>query len=169
MSVVGGDVDVGAIGAAISSQEWFTISGTDIGKRRVWLGKDPRVFRGTIPLSSRARSFRHLLALSAQMAEDADVGRIVLSNSHPEFVLYRISERLGLPAHPSWAEWFWAALQQNERVQSLDGLGCRPIAITGNKNEFLEWIGKALRERAIQIPSQTGAIRWRAFGAFNPD
>jgi hypothetical protein len=34
----------------------------------------------------------------------------------------------------------------------LSGLNCAPVAIQGTKNEFLEWIGAALKEGQIQIP-----------------
>ena len=81
-----------------------------------------------------------------------DVGRIILSDDDPEFVLYRISQRLGLPVHPSWASWFWSVLQQKQRIQPLDGLGYRPIAVVGSKEEFLEWIGEAVKEKTIEIP-----------------
>ena len=93
-----------------------------------------------------------LVALSAQMADDTDVGRIILSRGNPEFVLYRISQRLGLPVDPSWASWFWSALIREKRVQPLNGLGYRPIAVAGMKAEFLQWIGAAVRERIIEIP-----------------
>ena len=106
VSVFGNDVDIGAIWAAIAGQEWMTVFGPGLAQRRVSLGKDPRVFRGTVTVAGRSRSVRHLVALSAQMADDTDVGRIILSQGDPEFVLYRISQRLGLPAHPSWAKWF---------------------------------------------------------------
>jgi hypothetical protein len=110
VSVFGNDVDIGAIWAAIAGQERLTVCGPGLAERRVSLGKDPRVYRGTLTVASRRRSVRHLVALSAQMADDSDVGRIILSRGNPEFVLYRISQRLGLPVHPTWASWFWSAL-----------------------------------------------------------
>ena len=39
VSVVGSDVDIGAIWAAITGQEWFTISRPEVSERRVTLGK----------------------------------------------------------------------------------------------------------------------------------
>ena len=48
VSVFGNDVDIGAIWAGLAGQEWVTVSGPDLAQRRVTLGKDPRVFRGTI-------------------------------------------------------------------------------------------------------------------------
>src|SRR6202451_4821692 len=128
VSVFGNDVDIGAIWAGLAGQEWVTVSCPALAQRRVTLGKDPRVFRGTIAVAGRSRSVRHLMALSAQMADDTDVGRVIVSRGDPEFVLYRISQRLGLPVHPSWAKWFWAVLTQHKRTKPLDGLGYQPIA-----------------------------------------
>ena len=141
VSVFGSDVDIGAIWAAIAGQEWLTVCGPDLAERRVSLGKDPRVYRGTLTVAGRSRNVRHLVALSAQMADDTDVGRIILSQRNPEFVLYRISQRLGLPVHPTWASWFWNTLVQERRIQPLDGLGYQPLAVAGTRDEFLQWIG----------------------------
>ena len=163
ISVFGSDVDIGAIWAAIAGQELLTVSGPGLQQRRVSLGKDPRVFRGTIAVAGRSRSVRHLMALSAQMADDTDVGRVIVSRGDPEFVLYRISQRLGLPVHPSWAKWFWAVLKQHKRTKPLDGLGYEPVAVAGTKQEFLEWIGDAVKEKVIEIPDENDSIRWKSF------
>ena len=162
VSVFGNDVDIGAIWAAIAGQEWLTVSGPGLTKRRVSLGKDPRVLRGTVAVAGRSRSVRHLMALSAQMADDTDVGRIILSQGSPEFVLYRISQRLGLPVHPTWANWFWSALVQQKRTQPLDGLGYRPLAVSGTKDEFLQWIGTAVKDGEIEIPEGDKSIHWNS-------
>ena len=156
------DVDIGAIWAAIAGQEWLTVSGPGLAQRRVSLGKDPRVLRGTVTVAGRTRSVRHLVALSSQMADDTDVGRIILSQGNPEFVLYRISQRLGLPVHPTWANWFWSTLVQQKRTQQLDGLGYRPIAVTGSKEEFLQWIGTAVKTKAIEIPEEGISVDWKS-------
>ena len=161
VSVLGNDVDIGAIWAAIAGQEWLTVCGPGLSERRVSLGKDPRVYRGTLTVASRSRSVRHLVAISAQMADDTDVGRIILSRGNPEFVLYRISQRLGLPVHPTWASWFWSALVQRGRIQPLNGLGYRPLAVAGTKEEFLQWIGTAVKEGVIEIP-EGKSVQWQS-------
>jgi len=164
VSVFGSDVDIGAIWAAIAGQESMTVCGPGLAERRVSLGKDPRVYRGTLTVAGRSRNVRHLVALSAQMADDTDVGRIILSQRNPEFVLYRISQRLGLPVHPTWASWFWSALVREKRVQSLDGLGYRPLAVAGTKEEFLQWIGTAVKEGVIGIP-ENNPVQWQSLTA----
>jgi hypothetical protein len=103
------------------------------------------------------------MALSSQMADDTDVGRIILSQGNPEFVLYRISQRLGLPVHPTWANWFWSVLVQQKRTQPLDALGYRPLAVAGTKEEFLQWIGTAVKQNAIEIPDEGSTVDWKSF------
>jgi len=169
VSVFGSDVDIGAIWAAIAGQEWMTVCGPGLAERRVSLGKDPRVYRGTLTVASRSRSVRHLVALSAQMADDTDVGRIILSRGNPEFVLCRISQRLGLPVHPTWASWFWRELVQQGRIQPLNGLGYRPLAVAGTKDEFLKWIGMAVKEKEIEIPEDGTSVHWKPFPANSLD
>ena len=163
VSVFGNDVDIGAIWAAIASQEWLTVSGPGLAQRRVSLGKDPRVFRGTVTVAGRSRTVSHLMALSTQIADETDVGRIILSRGDPEFVLYRISQRLGLPVHPTWANWFWSVLTQRKRMHPLDGLGYRPLAVAGTKDEFLQWIGTAVKQKTIDIPEEEDSINWGSF------
>src|SRR6202047_2853231 len=168
VSVFGNDVDIGAIWAGLAGQEWVTVSGPDLAQRRVTLGKDPRVFRGDIAVAGRSRSVRHLVALSAQVADEGDVGRVILSDDDPDFVLYRISQRLRRLGAPSCASWFWSKLQQKQRIQPLDGIGYRPIAVVGSKDEFLEWIGEAVKDKTIEIPDYCGAIPRQPFNAARP-
>ena len=81
-----------------------------------------------------------------------------MSDDDPEFVLYRISQRLGSPVHPSWASWFWSMLQQKQRIQPLDGLWIPANAVVGSKDEFLEWIGEAVKDKTIVDPDDGGRI-----------
>jgi hypothetical protein len=56
-------------------------------------------------------------------------------------------------------------LKQHKRTKPLDGLGYQPIAIAGTKQEFLEWIGDAVKEKVIEIPDENDSIRWKPFRA----
>ena len=56
-------------------------------------------------------------------------------------------------------------LEQKQRIQPLDGLGYRPIAVVGSKEEFLEWIGEAVKDKTIEIPDDGGSIPWQSFSA----
>src|SRR3990172_4253865 len=164
ISVVGGDSDIGAIGAAIHEQSFFTMRGPGIDPVTATLGEGAQCFRGTISIVGR-KPIRHLVAISAEMAQtrpgaDPEGKRTVLCDDDSIFVLYRVAQRFGLPAVPDWADWFKEELSRREAIKPLVGLGCSPVLVTGAKKMFLKWIGKALRQRRIQFPESNGPVCW---------
>jgi hypothetical protein len=48
----------------------------------------------------------------------------------------------------------------------LLGLGCSPVLVKGNRQTFLKWIGRALRECLIRIPAENGSISWKLPSTF---
>jgi hypothetical protein len=40
------------------------------------------------------------------------------------------------------------------------GIGCNPVLIKGNKDQFLSWLSDGLWSGSIQLPAETGPIRW---------
>jgi len=104
--------------------------------------------------------------VSAQLAKtkpgaDREGARTILCDDDPVFVLYRVAYRYGLPAVPEWAPWFMRELNQRKAITPLLGLGCSPLLVKGNKQTFLKWIGRALRERLIRMPGENGSISWK--------
>ena len=115
ISVLGGDSDVGAIWAAVIEQNHFTVEAPGIEQFTAGLGEDAKCFRGTITIAGR-KPIRHLVAISAELAKTlpgADPGgkRTILCDNDPTFVLYRLSQRFGLPVVPEWATWFQRGTQ----------------------------------------------------------
>ena len=164
ISVLGGDSDTGAIGAAIHEQSLFTVSGPVIEPMTVTLGEGAQCFRGTISIAGR-KPIRHLVAVSGEMAQtrpgaDLEGNRTVLCDDDPLFVLYRLAQRFGLPVLPEWADWFKEELNRREEIKPLVGLGCSPVLVGGTKKQFLKWIGRALRQRHIPFPECNGPVRW---------
>jgi len=86
---------------------------------------------------------------------DREGARTILCDDDPVFVLYRVASRYGLPVAPEWAPWFMRELNQRKAITPLLGLGCSPVLVRGNKQTFLRWIGRALRERLIRILQRT--------------
>jgi hypothetical protein len=164
ISVLGGDSDIGAIGAAIHEQSLFTVRGPGIDAVTATLGEGAQCFRGTISIAGR-KPIRHLVAISAEMAQtrpgaDPEGKRTVLCDDDPAFVLYRVGQRFGLPVVPEWADWFKEELCRREAIKPLVGLGCSPVLVSGTKKVFLKWIGRALRQRRTQFPECNGSVRW---------
>jgi len=171
VSMIGGDAEIGAVWAAVTEGALFHIQlpgGTPIAAS---LGLEAQCFRGSVAVPGRKRPARHLVAVSAELAKtkpgaDREGARTILCGDDPMFMLYRVASRYGLPVVPEWAPWFMRALNQRKAITPLLGLGCSPVLIIGNKQTFLKWIGRAIRERLIRIPEENGSISWKLPGTF---
>lgn len=167
ISMIGGDAEIAALWAAISEAALFHIYLPGRAAIATSLGLDAQCFRGSVIVQGRNRPVRHLVALSAELLKtrpgaDRDGKRTILHDNDPAFVLYRVSRRFGLPVVPEWAPWFMRELERRKALQPLLGLGCSPVLVKGNKERFLGWIGKALKERTISIPEDgNGTVSWK--------
>jgi hypothetical protein len=176
ISVLGGDSDVGAIWAAVIEQNQFTVEAPRIEPLTASLGEDAQCFRGTMTIPGR-KPVRHLVAISADLAKtrpgfDPEGKRTILCDNESSFVLYRISQRFGIPVVPGWADWFNDELTRRGAIKPLIGLGCSPVLVTGTKKLFLKWIRIALRQKHIEIPDCNGPVQWnlaRSFFRINQD
>lgn len=165
ISMIGGDAEIGALWAAVTEGALFELQLPGDAPRSISLGPEAQCFRGSLVLAGRKRPARHLIAVSADLAKtkpgvDLEGNRTVLCENDPVFVPYRIAYRYGLPVVPEWAPWFMRELKERKAIFPLLGLACSPVVIKGNKQTFLKWIGRALRQRLIQIPEQNGSISW---------
>lgn len=167
LSMIGGDSEIGALSAAVAESGSFRIEFPDDTNVSASLGPDAQCFRGSMMVPERKRPLRHIVAVSAEMAKtkpgtDREGTRTILCDDDPVFVLYRIAGRYGLPAVPEWAPWFLRELNRRNAMISLLGFGCSPVLIKGNKQGFLKWIGRALREHSIRVPETKGLISWES-------
>ncbi len=166
ISMIGGDSEIGALWAGVTEGALFEIQLPGEMPRSTSLGLGAQCFRGSLLASGRKRPVRHIIAVSAELANtkpgvDCVGDRTVLCDKDPLFVLYRIGYRYGLPVVPEWAPWFMHELTQRKAIFPLLGLGCSPVLVRGNKHTFLKWIGRALRQRLIRIPEEIGTVIWR--------
>lgn len=166
ISMIGGDAEIAALWAAISEAALFHIQLPGRAAIAASLGLDAQCFRGSVTVQGRNRPVRHLVALSAELLKtrpgaDRDGKRTILYDDDPVFVLYRVASRYGLPVVPEWAPWFMRELNQRKAITPLLGLRCSPVMVKGNKQTFLKWIGRALRECLIRIPEKNGSISWQ--------
>jgi hypothetical protein len=67
---------------------------------------------------------------------------------------------MGLPADASWAGYILQIVEQNRRIQELDGIGCKPVLISATTEEMIEWIGHGLRSQALVFPEGNRNVRW---------
>jgi hypothetical protein len=166
LSMIGGDSEIGALWAAVTEGALFQIQLPGQPSFAASLGPEAQCFRASVMVPGRKRPVRHLLAASAELAKtkpgaDREGARTILCDDDPVFVFYRLASRYGLPVAPDWASWFMRELNQRKLIAPLLGLGCSPVLVKGNKQTFLKWIGRALRERLIGIPAASGSISWK--------
>jgi hypothetical protein len=171
LSVIGGDSDIGAVWAAAQQNQVFKVEGAGFTEAELSLGEKAECYRGSLSLPGRRRPLRHLVAVSAGMVQTCLGGvvegnRTILSGDDPVFVLYRLSERFGLPVAPEWADWFARELKRRKAMTPLAGIGCSPVLVSGTKTKFMNWISRGLRRGLIEFAESNGPIRWPAMAGF---
>jgi len=166
LSMIGGDSEIGALSAAVAEGGLFRIEFPDDTNVSASLGPDAQCFRGSVMVPGRKRPVRHIVAVSAEMAKtkpgtDREGTRTILCDDDPLFVLYRVASRYGLPVAPEWAPWFVRELNRRKAITPLIGFSCSPVLVRGNKQTFLKWISRALRERMIRVSEASSSISWK--------
>ncbi len=171
VSVIGNDQEIAAIAAAISEDARFYASGPGFDRLMINFGQEAEVFRSSINVPGRRRPIRHLVACSEHLSRTRAGGeptarRTVLCDDDPEFLLYRLGVRFGLPVLPDWSTWFGRELEHHKAIEPLIGVGCAPVLVKGTKKRFLGWIGHALKRGAITIPADGPTCVWAVSTGF---
>lgn len=163
ISVIGGDTQVAAISAAISLGDRFMVQGPGVQPTRVCLDRNVQCFKGSIQLAGRKRPLRHLIGLSEELAAynvAASTGRTLLAGSDNRFMWASLAHIHGIPGIPEWADWFAGELDTHKAIIHGLGIGCAPVLIKGEKEQFLDWLSWGVESEAITFPAETGSIRW---------
>lgn len=163
ISVIGGDTQISAVSAAISMGDRFMVEGLEVAPIRVCLERNAQCFRGSIQLAGRKKPLRHLIGLSEEFASaniSASSGRTLLASSHMRFVWASIAHIYGIPGLPEWADWFADELNTHRAITHALGIGCNPVIIKGEKEQFLDWLSWGVESGAVRFPPETGSVRW---------
>ena len=160
VSVVGGDVEIGAIAAALANGDSFTVVDPYGAESIVSLGEKPLCFRGSIMVPGRKRPLRHLVSCSQELADTTAYGRLLLVGDDHSFVWSSLVCHYGLPATPDWGPWVISQLQQQKRIQPLIGFGYAGVAVKAKRKELLALLRRGLRSRKLAFPTRNGAIEW---------
>jgi len=83
-----------------------------------------------------------------------------LAGSGKRFVWASIADIYGIPGIPEWANWFADELDTHRAVIHALGIGCDPVIVKGEKEQFLDWLSWGVESGAIRFPAETGSIRW---------
>jgi hypothetical protein len=158
VSVVGGDVEIGALAAAFTNGDSFTVMDPD--ESIVSLGEKPMCYRASIMVSGRKRPLRHLVSCSQELADNTSDGKLLLVSDDQLFIWSSLVGHYGLPATPEWGPWMISQLQQGKRIQPLPSIGYTGVAVKAKRKELL-----ALLRRGLVVPKietgifQTGGSR----------
>ena len=167
ISVVGGDTQISAISAAISLGDRFMIEGPNVPPTRACLERNAQCFKGSIQVPGRKKPLRHLIGMSEEFASanrSATAGKTLLASSDKGFVWASIAEIYGIPGIPEWADWFEGELKTHHAIVPALGIGCNPVIIKGEKEQFLDWLSWGVESYAVRLPDEPGPIRWPAVG-----
>ena len=160
VSVVGGDVEIGALAAAFANGDSFTVVDPYGAESIVSLGEKPLCFRGSIMVPGRKRPLRHLVSCSQELADTTADGRLLLVSDDHSFVWSSLVCHYGLPATPDWGPWVISQLQQQKRIQPLIGFGYAGVAVKAKRKELLALLRRGLRSRKLAFPTGNGAVEW---------
>jgi hypothetical protein len=162
LSVFGTDTQVAAISAAISLGDKFTVEGPNLASIRVVFDKKAECYKGALQLADRKKPVRHLIGISEEFADNssANAGRTLLAGDSSSFVWASLAQLHGLPGVPAWGDWFTEQLENHQASVPLLGLGCNPVLIKGNKQQFLDWLALGVESGLLRFPEQAGPTHW---------
>ena len=91
----------------------------------------------------------------------------MLAGSDRRFVWASIAHMYGIPGIPEWAEWFADELNTHHALIQALGIGCDPVIVKGEKEQFLDWLSWGVESGAIRFPADTGSIHWPSMSLEN--
>jgi hypothetical protein len=163
ISVIGGDTQISAVNGAISLGDRFMVEGPDMQPIRICLERNAQCFKGSVQVAGRKKPLRHLIGMSEELANtnmSASSGRTLLGSSDSRFMWAALAHIQGIPGVPEWADWFASELDSHKAIVRALGIGCSPVLIKGEKEQFLDWLSWGVESEAIKFPADTGSIRW---------
>jgi hypothetical protein len=163
ISVIGGDTQISAISAAISMGDRFMVEGPGVQPVRVCLERNAQCFKGSIQLAGRKKPLRHLIGMSEEFASgnmSSNSGKTFLAGSEKGFVWASIAHIYGIPGIPEWADWFAGELNTHHGLVHALGIGCDPVIVKGEKDQFLDWLSWGVESGAVKFPAETSSVRW---------
>ena len=170
ISVIGGDTQISAVSAAISMGDRFMVEGAEVQPTRVCLERNAQCFKGSIQLAGRKKPLRHLIGLSEEFVSgnvSSSSGKTLLASSDKRFVWASIAHIYGIPGMPEWADWFRDELNTHRAITRALGIGCDPVIVKGEKEQFLDWLSWGIESGAVSLPEKTGSIRWPGLSLYD--
>ena len=139
------------------------VEGPRVQPIRVCLERNAQYFKGSVQLPGRKKPLRHLVGLSEELANtnvSASSGRTLLGSSNSRFMWASLAHIHGIPGVPEWDDWFAGELNSHKAIVQGLGIGCHPVLVKGEKEQFLDWLSWGVESEAIRFPAETGSIHW---------
>jgi len=163
LSLVGSDAQMAALCAALSNKEIVTVEAPGLEPLPINFTEKPEYYRGSVMIRDHPRPFRHLIAVSQELA-GAGISdrpyRTFFVDSTPEFIWTSVAQIHGLPGLPQWASWFHRQLTVRKAATPLLGIGCDPVLVVGSRKMFLSWLGEGISSGELEFPPENGPISW---------
>ena len=83
-----------------------------------------------------------------------------MASSENRFIWASLAHIYGIPGIPEWADWFAGELDTHKAIIRALGIGCAPVLVKGEKEQFLSWLSWGVESGAVSLPAETGSIRW---------
>lgn len=165
LSVFGGDNEIAAVSAAVSSNSPFSLKFPDNETCLcICMGENASNMRGTILIPGLKHPVRHLVVVSQALRQNGLDGRTYLLNYSPETTWALMASVMGLPARPEWGDWIIDQLDAEKRISPLAGFGCDPYRVRATREELLEKLGAGVRTKELLLPAKNGPIQgWPEF------
>jgi len=160
LSVFGNDSDIGAISAAIYEKARFRLTFPEGAAQEISLGEGAICYRGGVSIPCRKQTVRHMIALSEELRGMKSLSRTFVLRPEPAEIWTALVHRFGLPGLPEWAEPMTRILEKENRIVSVDSIGCPAAMISATCEELLEWMGSGVGRGDLSLPEANGSIRW---------
>ncbi len=87
--------------------------------------------------------------------------RTLLASSESGFIWASITHIHGIPGIPDWADWFAGELKTHRAIMPALGIGCDPVIVKGQKEQFLDWLSweSKVKQFEFRLPQVRSAGR----------
>ena len=161
--MIGGDTQVAAVSAAISLGDRFMVEGPGIQAIRVCLERNAQCFKGSVQLAGRKKPPASPNRFLGRVRFEQRIGGL-RKNSAGQLgetdSFGPLSPIFTGSGTPDWAEWFADELNTHRAIIPALGVGCDPVIVKGEKEQFLDWLSWGGESGAIRFPCETGSVRW---------
>jgi hypothetical protein len=166
LSAFGYDAEVGAVAAAVHETHHFEIVFPDGKRSKVSFGAKPACNKGVLRVTNSTRPVRHLLVTSAALLANGTAGNTVLMNYESQttdLAWSTLVSLLGVPADPRWAKYILHELERAKKLRPLIGIGCKPAIVQATRDDLMQRISDALKNRTLPFPEKNGPVLWPRF------